>query len=94
MSHKTPEPRIFKHQKLMNELNDMMIRIKRHLFFIPGDTIKPTNKELDELTNKIINVLRKNNEPMIKYVSDEDKSHGNPDCCPGCGNSVYNCKCQ
>jgi len=67
MSHKMPEPRIFKHQKLMNEFNDMMIRIKRHLFLIPGETIKPTNEELDDITNKIINVLQKDSKPCIKH---------------------------
>ena len=72
MSHKMPEPRIFKHQKLMNEFNEMMIRIKRHLFF-DGDTAdfisepEPTNKELDAITNKIMAVLREDSKPMIKH---------------------------
>jgi len=71
MSHKIPEPRIFKHQKLMNEFNEMMIRIKIHLFHnINTDEKnykKPTTEELDNITNKIMNVLRKDNEPMVRY---------------------------
>lgn len=72
MSHLMPEPRIFKHQKLMNEFNQMMIRIKQHLFF-NGDTAdfiskpEPTVKELDSITNKIMAVLREDSKPMIKH---------------------------
>jgi hypothetical protein len=67
-----PEPRKFKHQKLMNEFNEMMIRIKLHLFCV-GDTAdfinnpEPTVEELDDLTNKIMAVLREDSEPMIKH---------------------------
>jgi hypothetical protein len=61
------ELRTYKHQDLMKELNDMMIRIKRHLFKIPGDTIMPENEELDALTNKLMTVLREDSEPMIKH---------------------------
>jgi hypothetical protein len=61
------ELKIFKHQDLMKELNDMMIRIKRHLFGIQGDTIKPENEELDDLTNKLMAVLREDSEPMVKH---------------------------
>jgi hypothetical protein len=67
MSHKMPEPKIFKHQKLMNEFNDMMIRIKRHLFYKMSADDIPTNEELDNITNRIMKVLRENNEPMIKH---------------------------
>jgi hypothetical protein len=72
MSHKMPEPRIFKHQKLMNEFNEMMIRIKLHLFFNGGvsefiEAPEPTNEELDDITNKIIKVLQKDSKPMIKH---------------------------
>ena len=62
-----PELRIFKHQKLMNEFNDMMIRIKRHLYDMPTDAV-PTNEELDKITNKIMKVLQEDNEPMIKHT--------------------------
>lgn len=66
MSHKLPEPRTFKHQKLMNDFNDMMIRIKRHLYHIPADAV-PSNEELDNITNRIMKVLREDSEPMIKH---------------------------
>lgn len=66
------ELRTYKHQNLMNELNEMMIRIKRHLFFVtPGATIKPTYKELDEITNKVLNALKEDSKPSIKYKSYE-----------------------
>ena len=61
------EMKTYKHQDLMKELNDMMIRIKRHLFGIQGDTIKPENEELDSLTNKLMTVLREDNESIIKH---------------------------
>ena len=61
------ELKTYKHQDLMKELNDMMIRIKRHLFGIAGDTIRPENEELDTLTNKLMAVLREDNEPMVKH---------------------------
>jgi len=67
MRQKRIELRKYKHQKLMNDFNEMMFLIKRHLFNFEGDTIKPTNEELDELTNKIIKVLQQDNEPFIKY---------------------------
>jgi hypothetical protein len=68
---------IYKNQKLINELNNMMIRIKAHLFEFnnlkTSDTIstnnfpKPTIKELDELTNKLVTALQESVEPTIKY---------------------------
>jgi len=61
------ELRVYEHQELMKELNDMMIRIKRHLFRIQGDTIMPENEELDALTNKLMAVLRENSKPMVKH---------------------------
>lgn len=57
----------YANQDLMKEFNEIMIRIKRHLFGIPGDTIKPTNEELDHLTNRVMEELKKDTEPEIKY---------------------------
>lgn len=57
----------FKNQELMNDFNDMMIRIKRHLFGIPGDTVKPENEELDNLTNRVMEILKKDTKPTINY---------------------------
>jgi hypothetical protein len=62
-----PEPRIFKHQKLMNDFNDMIIRIKRHLFYHMSTDAVPSNEELDSLTNRIMKVLREDSKPMIKH---------------------------
>jgi ribonuclease HI len=57
----------YANEDLMREFNEMMIRIKRHLFGIPGDTIKPENEELDRLTNKVMKALKKETEPTIHY---------------------------
>ena len=61
------KPFIYKNQDLMNDFNDMMIRIKHHLFGIPGDTVKPENEELDRLTNRVMEALKKEKEPEIHY---------------------------
>jgi hypothetical protein len=75
MSHHIPEPKIYKHQKLMDEYNEMMIRIKVH--FLSHDKIfnpdkvdrykMPTVEELDQLMNSVMGVLRKDNESCIKH---------------------------
>ena len=57
----------YKNEDLMKDLNDMMIRIKRHLFGIPGDTLKPENEELDSLQNRLMEALKKDRETTIKY---------------------------
>ena len=72
MRKQPQEPVIYKNQELMREFNEMMIRIKIHLFqnfnkLYSGKYSMPTNEELDDLTNKIIKVLQKDNEPHIKY---------------------------
>lgn len=64
---KPHELREYEHQDLMNDLNDMMIRIKRHLFGIEGDTVKPENQELDDLTNRLMAVLKEDSRPLIKH---------------------------
>jgi hypothetical protein len=66
------EPVIYKNQELMNEFNEMMIRIKVHLFQnfnkLYGDKHSmPTNEELDNITNKIMTALKEDNKPHIKY---------------------------
>ena len=66
----------FQNQELMRELNEMIYRIKFHLFNIPGanqmfesqtNMSFPSNEELDNLTDKIMEVLKKDNKLMIKY---------------------------
>jgi hypothetical protein len=71
MSHKLPEPRRFKNQQLMNEFNQMMIRIKLHLY--SESTVEklthsmPSLTELCEMEYQIMKVLREDSEPMIKH---------------------------
>jgi len=62
-----PELKIFKHQKLMNEFNEMMIILKQLILYSDSALPHPTNEELDDITNKIMKVLREDNEPMIKH---------------------------
>ena len=66
----------FQNQELMRELNEMMYRIKFHLFCIPGtnqmfepqgNRSLPANEELDNLTNKIMEILKKDSKPIINY---------------------------
>lgn len=62
--------RIFKHQEVIDEYNDMMIRIKAHLFDIKideGTFSKPTAEELDYLMFKIMIILKEDNKPMFKH---------------------------
>jgi hypothetical protein len=71
MTHKPQELKTYKNQKLMNKFNNMMIRIKVHLFSESSvDQMahsKPSVSELDSITNEIITILQKDNEPMTKY---------------------------
>ena len=71
MKKEQQELKVYKHQDLMKELNDMMIKIKRHLYQLPSMASDvsaiPENEELDILTNKLMAVLREDSEPMIKY---------------------------
>jgi hypothetical protein len=61
------EPMNYHNQLLMDDLNSMMIRIKGHLFGLAFNYPKPTLKELDELTNKLIEALKRDKDTMIKY---------------------------
>lgn len=70
MKKRLPKPKRYKHQELMTDLNNMMIRIKSHLY----GTIElknryklPEIKELDELQHKIVEILEKDSEPFAKF---------------------------
>ena len=71
MTRQVQELKKYKNQDLIKELNDMMIRIKRHLYQLPSMASDvsaiPENEELDTLTNKLMAVLHEDSEPMIKY---------------------------
>lgn len=71
MSRQRIEPTIYHNQELMDNTNDMFIRIKTHLFNLGDERLKsrypkPSNEELDQLINRLFLELRKDNEPMIK----------------------------
>ena len=57
---------IYHNQELMNDLNDMMIRIKK---LIPEKEIYSTKicYDLDKLQFRLNDELRKDNEPMVKH---------------------------
>ncbi len=72
MSRLHEEPKIYKHQQLMDDFNDLQIRIKAHLLDIVDSELKqrhskPTNDELNVMSNKIMSALKENNEPMRKH---------------------------
>jgi hypothetical protein len=69
-------PMDYKHQALMNELNDFMIAVKVHLNpELFGDAIgnvknrhpKPTIPDIDGLHNRLRHVLQQDAKPFIKY---------------------------
>lgn len=76
MNRRLCEPKIYKNQQLMNDLNEMFIRIKCHLFELDNLKTsdyplkqkfpKPSVKELDEIMSRVNIELQKDNEPMIK----------------------------
>jgi hypothetical protein len=69
------QPVCYANEDLMNNFNNMMIRIKAHLFFPAGDPLtlrylKPNQAELDSLTNKIMEALKKETEPTVHYYEE------------------------
>ncbi len=66
------ELRLYAHQQLMDEYNDLQIRIKIYLLDIDDEKLrrqypKPSGEELDEMMMRIIRVLREESKPMIRY---------------------------
>lgn len=62
------EPRIYQHEQLMHELNELAIAIKAHL--LPIEQLKhkypkPTCEEIDEVTTRVMHALRQDSKPMI-----------------------------
>ena len=75
MSKHTEPLRLYKYDKLMEELNDMILRIKVHtLSGFPDEVRKkyslPTCQELDSLNTRLQCALRENSELMKKYSHD------------------------
>lgn len=69
MSRQRTEPKIYRNEKLMQDTNEMFIRIKIHLLgdeSLKGKYPKPNESELNQLMDKLFFVLRKDNEPIIK----------------------------
>lgn len=67
MRHERFIPMEYKNEQLINEFNQLMIDIKIHLFNLPVKRHKPTNKEIDEIFNRIMLELRKDAKPLVKY---------------------------
>ncbi len=88
MKRRLIEPKIYHNQQLINELNEMFIRIKCYLFELDNLKTsehplrevcpKPSVQELDEIMTRIILELQKDNEPMIKRERNR-YSNGNGD---------------
>ena len=72
MSHQRTELNIYKYQELMDELVNMMVRMKVHLYPENYEKLnlkkisKPTIEEVDRLTIKIHLILSKNSETLKK----------------------------
>lgn len=66
----------FTHKKLMDNLNELMIRIKVHLFELndlktsdiisPNNFPKPTVRELDNMLFQLLNILKQDTTTIIK----------------------------
>ena len=98
MSRRLPEPRIYKHQGLMDRLNTMMILVKMHLAELPKISAehnrrllypRPGVRELDRLMNDIMEVLKQDSQPMIKRKCISDKDIG-----PFTNCSIYRTACD
>lgn len=64
--------KIYRHNDLILELNDMMIRLKIHLYHSDNEKLvenhpKPTSDELDEIQSKINRILQKDWDYLVKY---------------------------
>jgi len=58
------EYKIYKHQQLMDELNQLMIDIKLALYH---DREKPSVSDLDKMHHRIREILSQDNTPLKKY---------------------------
>jgi hypothetical protein len=75
MSRIQEEPKFYKHQALMDELNDFFIRLKIHLLdldkssgaYLKATHSKPTKEELDSIHNRIHDILSEDSKPMRRY---------------------------
>lgn len=66
------EPKIYKNDALMHDFNELLIRIKTHLYDLGDDAFKnshpkPTVEEIDRMTTRIMTVLQQDSEPMKKW---------------------------
>jgi len=64
--HERFEPMEYRHELLMDELNEFMMDIKTHLFAIPINRPKPTVQEIDLMMHRLMAALRKDSRPMIR----------------------------
>lgn len=72
MSRHRQEPRIYNNETLMHDFNILQIRIKVHLFNIGDDNLKrynpkPSVEELDQMMNRVMQVLREDSKPMRQF---------------------------
>ncbi len=66
MSHKKQELLQYEHQELMDELNEMFVRIKYKLFDLPSSYPKLTIEEMDSLHMRINRILMEDSKPLKK----------------------------
>ncbi len=63
------EPKIYRHQVLMDDYNELNIRIKTHLYNIGDAEFKlrqpiPTMQELDKMLHQVVMALKEDSKPM------------------------------
>ena len=67
MRHEKFELVEYKNQQIMDELNDFMVCCKVYLFHLPINKHKPTVEEMDSLMHRLMEVLKRDKDSMIKY---------------------------
>lgn len=72
MCRKRNEPKIYKHEVLVKDLNELIIRVKTHLYGLGDAEFRemhpaPHIEELDLVVTRVINALLAENSPAVKY---------------------------
>lgn len=68
---KQEPPKIYRHEALMSEFNELQVRIKIYLFDLGDEQFKskhprPTVHELDVMMNRVMEILKQDNELFRK----------------------------
>lgn len=64
MSHFREPLKEYRHQQLMDDLNELLICVKVHLYGLQVQRPKPTVEDLDMMQHRVNEVLRQDARPM------------------------------